>query len=132
MSTAHRHNGNGSEAASASKLLTVDVQPHPRGIPLLRVLGDVDLATAPVLQQAVQEQVAQRQKFVMDMDGVDFLSSAGLAVLVDLRQQMEDQNLKWAVVAARQTVTRPLEITGLLTILPIFDTVPAALDAVTG
>ncbi|ALG09029.1 hypothetical protein AOZ06_20795 [Kibdelosporangium phytohabitans] len=113
-------------------MLTVDVQPHPRGIPLMRVLGDVDLATAPVFQKAVREQLAQRQKFVVDMDGVDFLSSAGLAVLVDLRQQMADQDLKWAVVAARQTVTRPLEITGLLTILPIFDTVPAAVDAVAG
>ncbi|RSM90460.1 anti-sigma factor antagonist [Kibdelosporangium aridum] len=97
----------------------------------MRVLGDVDLATAPVFQRAVQEQVAQRKRFVVDMDGVDFLSSAGLAVLVDLRQQMEEQRLKWAMVAARQTVTRPLEITGLLTILPIFETVPAALDAVT-
>ncbi|ONI89912.1 hypothetical protein ALI144C_03860 [Actinosynnema sp. ALI-1.44] len=96
----------------------------------MRVLGDVDLATAPVFQKAVLDQLAQRQKFVVDMDGVDFLSSAGLAVLVDLRQQMADQNLKWAVVAARQTVTRPLEITGLLTILPIFETVPAAVDAI--
>nr|CTQ97718.1 Anti-sigma F factor antagonist (spoIIAA-2); Anti-sigma B factor antagonist RsbV [Kibdelosporangium sp. MJ126-NF4] len=111
-------------------LLTVDVQPHPRGVPLLRVLGDVDLATAPVFQQAVREQVARRHKFVVDMDGVDFLSSAGLAVLVDLREQMAENNLKWAVVAGRQTVTRPLEITGLLTILPIFDTVPAAMDAI--
>ncbi|MCE7003511.1 STAS domain-containing protein [Kibdelosporangium philippinense] len=121
----------GGGTTQPSKLLTVDVQPHPRGVPLMRVLGDVDLATAPVFQKAVQEQVAQRNKFVVDLDGVDFLSSAGLAVLVDLRQQMEDQKLKWAVVAARQTVTRPLEITGLLTLLPIFGTVPAALDAVT-
>ncbi|MET0132161.1 MAG: STAS domain-containing protein [Kibdelosporangium sp.] len=115
--------------ATPGQLLTVDVQSHPRGVPLVRLLGDVDLATAPVFQRAVQEQVSQRQKFVVDMDGVDFLSSAGLAVLVDVRQQMADQNLKWAVVAARQTVTRPLEITGLLTILPIFGTVSAALDA---
>ncbi len=130
MSTQDPITGGGT--TQPSKLLTVDVQPHPRGIPLMRVLGDVDLATAPVFQRAVQEQVAQRKRFVVDMDGVDFLSSAGLAVLVDLRQQMEDQSLKWAVVAARQTVTRPLEITGLLAVLPIFDTVPAALDAVTG
>ncbi|MBE1469788.1 STAS domain-containing protein [Kibdelosporangium phytohabitans] len=129
MSTSDSHPG---IDAQPGALLTVDVQPHPRGIPLMRVLGDVDLATAPVFQKAVREQLAQRQKFVVDMDGVDFLSSAGLAVLVDLRQQMADQDLKWAVVAARQTVTRPLEITGLLTILPIFDTVPAAVDAVAG
>jgi anti-sigma B factor antagonist len=115
---------------AAGSLLTVDVQAHPVGVPLLRLLGDIDLATAPLFKQAVEKQVEQRQNFVVDMDGVEFLSSAGLAVLVDLRQQMADQNLKWAVVAGRQTVTRPLEITGLLTILPIFDTVPAALDAI--
>ncbi|MBP2325771.1 anti-sigma B factor antagonist [Kibdelosporangium banguiense] len=120
----------GSDDAHPGKLLTVDVQPHPRGIPLVRLLGDVDLATAPLFQRAVEQQVAQRQRFVVDMDGVDFLSSAGLAVLVDVRQQMAEKDLKWAVVAARATVTRPLEITGLLTMLPIFDTVPAALDAV--
>lgn len=99
---------------------------------MLRLRGDVDLATAPLFQRAVEQQVAQRQKFVVDMDGVDFLSSAGLAVLVDLRQQMADQDLGWAVVASRATVTRPLEITGLSTILPIFDSVPAALDAIAG
>jgi anti-sigma B factor antagonist len=113
-------------------LLTVEVQAHPLGVPLIRVLGDVDLATAPAFQQAMQTQVTLRTQFVVDMDGVDFLSSAGLAVLVDLRQQMADQDLKWALVAARHTVTRPLEITGLLTMLPIFPTVPAAMAALTG
>jgi anti-sigma B factor antagonist len=96
---------------------------------MIKVLGDVDLATAPAFQQALRRQAALRQKFVVDMDGVDFLSSAGLAVLVDVRQQMADQDLKWAVVAARHTVTRPLEITGLRAVLPIFTDVPAALAA---
>jgi anti-sigma B factor antagonist len=113
----------------ADNLLTVEVQPHSTGVPLVKVLGDVDLATAPAFQQAMQQQVTLRRKFVVDMDGVNFLSSAGLAVLVDLRQQMVDQDMKWAMVAARHTVTRPLEITGLLAILPIFTDVPAALAA---
>jgi anti-sigma B factor antagonist len=113
----------------ADNLLTVEVQPHSTGVPLVKVLGDVDLATAPAFQQAMQQQATLGQKFVVDMDGVNFLSSAGLAVLVDLRQQLADQDLKWAVVAARHTVTRPLEITGLLAILPIFTDVPAALAA---
>jgi anti-sigma B factor antagonist len=113
-------------------LLTVEVQAHPRGVSVVRVLGDVDLSTAPAFQRAMQEQVALRQKFVVDLEGVDFLSSAGLAVLVDLRKQMAEQDLKWALVAARHTVTRPLEITGLVTILPIFASVPAAMDAVAG
>lgn len=113
----------------ADKLLTFEVRSLSSGVPLVKVLGDIDLATAPAFEHAMQEQVTLRQKFVVDMDGVDFLSSAGLAVLVDLRQRMADQDLKWAMVAARHTVTRPLEITGLLTILPIFTDVPAALAA---
>jgi anti-sigma B factor antagonist len=111
------------------KLLKVEVQAHATGIPLVKVLGDLDLATAPAFQKAMQEQVTNGRTFVVDMDGVDFLSSAGLAVLVDLRQQMADQDLKWAVVAARHTVTRPLEITGLLAVLPIFTDIPAALNS---
>jgi anti-sigma B factor antagonist len=116
----------------SGNLLTVEVRTHPRGVSVVRVLGDVDLSTAPVFQRAMQEQVALRQKFVVDLEGVDFLSSAGLAVLVDLRKQMAEQDLKWALVAARHTVTRPLEITGLVTILPIFTSVRAAMDAVAG
>ena len=100
------------------------------GIPLVKVLGEVDLATAPAFQRAMQQQVTLRQKFVVDMDGVDFLSSAGLAVLADLRKQMADQEIKWAMVAARNTVTRPLEITGLTAILPVFTTVPAAVESI--
>ena len=114
------------------KPLTVEVRTQPGGVPLVRVLGDVDLSTAPAFQRAMQEQVTLRQKFVVDLEGVDFLSSAGLAVLVDTRKQMADQDLKWALVAARHTVTRPLEITGLLTILPVFTSVPAAMDAING
>jgi anti-sigma B factor antagonist len=115
-----------------NNLLTVEVQAHPLGVPLIRVLGDVDLATAPAFQRAMVEQAALRRKFVVDMDGVDFLSSAGLAVLVDLRQRMADQDLKWALVAARHTVTRPLEITGLVALLPIFTDVTTAVDALVG
>jgi anti-sigma B factor antagonist len=113
-------------------LLMVEVGSHPTGVPLVRVTGDLDLATAPDFQKAMQSQVAGGEKFVLDLDSVSFLSSAGLAVLVDLRKQMADHDRKWAVLATRHTVTRPLEITGLLTILPIFTTLPAAVEAVTG
>ncbi|MEV4319998.1 STAS domain-containing protein [Actinocrispum sp. NPDC049592] len=116
----------------ADKLLKVEVHALATGVPVVKVLGDLDLATAPAFKQAMTEQATHGREFVVDMDGVDFLSSAGLAVLVDLRQQMDDQNLKWAVVAARHTVTRPLEITGLHAVLPIFTDIPAALNSLTG
>lgn len=112
------------------RLITVDVVPHPQGIPLVRVTGDVDMATAPVLHRTVQDHLARLQRFVVDLDGVDFLSSAGLAVLVDTQAQAQEHKLAWAAVAARSTVLRPLELTGLLAMLPIYRTVPDAITAI--
>lgn len=113
-------------------LLTVDVQDHPSGVPVVRVHGDVDLATAPAFQEAIQRQVTAGQDFVVDMDGVKFLSSAGLAVLVDASTRTTEKNLRWALVAGHTAVTRPLEITGLTPVLPVFTSVIAALEAISG
>ena len=68
----------------------------------------------------------------VDMDGVKFLSSAGLAVLVDTSTRMTEKNLRWALVAGHTAVTRPLEITGLTPVLPVFTSVLAALEAISG
>lgn len=116
-------------AATPGHLIGVDVVAHPTGVAVVRVTGEVDMATAPVFRQAVDERIAGQESFVVDMDGVDFLSSAGLAVLVDTREKTAQHELKWAVVAARPTVIRPLEITGLLGMLPIHPTVDDALAA---
>lgn len=113
-------------------LLTVDVQDHPSGVPVVSVHGDVDLATAPAFQEAIDRQVTTGQDFVVDMDGVKFLSSAGLAVLVDTSTRMTAKNLRWALVAGHTAVTRPLEITGLTPVLPVFTSVLAALEALSG
>ena len=111
--------------------LTVDVRVDDSGVPVLLVAGEVDMATAPRFGEAVSARVAAGEPFVVDLEGVDFLSSAGLAVLVDAREQTAGHDLRWAVVATRPTVTRPLEITGLLDLLPVHGSLADAVTALT-
>ena len=69
--------------------------------------------------------------FVLDFSRVDFLAAAGLAVLTDTDFRARRDDLAWAlVVANNRPVLRPLEVLGLVDVLPTYDTVPDAVAAV--
>ena len=50
--------------------------------------GRIDTLTAPELEQTVQENASQYDSMIMDMSGVDYISSAGLRVMVYAHQAM--------------------------------------------
>ncbi|MGW0523789.1 STAS domain-containing protein [Crossiella sp. NPDC003009] len=88
--------------------------------------GEVDLLTTPALQQALEQAVAARPPvLVVDLTGVSFLGSVGLAALVQVLPAAE-QGTKIRVVATSLAVVRPLTVTGLTELLPVFATVDQA------
>ncbi|MCO1575165.1 STAS domain-containing protein [Crossiella sp. SN42] len=89
--------------------------------------GEVDLLTTPALQQALEQAVAGHPPvLVVDLTGVSFLGSVGLAALVQILPAAE-QGTKVRVVATSLAVVRPLTVTGLTDLLPVFATVDQAL-----
>ena len=72
----------------------------------LVVSGDMDLATAPVLQRAVEK--LGGRSIALDLSGVAFIDSTGLHLLIDLRRAHGPLRL----VAASSAVDKLLEITG--------------------
>lgn len=80
---------------------------------VLNVGGDVDMLTAPRLDEALNAAVEQKPAtLVVDLTRVDFLASAGLATLAGAMQRCGEQ-IAFKVVATQRAVLRPLEITGL-------------------
>jgi anti-sigma B factor antagonist len=80
------------------------------------VSGDVDLAAAPDLLEQILEagrSCAPGEHVILDLAGVTFIDSSGLALLVDAHRRIaaEDQVLLLGEVPAR--VQRLLELTGL-------------------
>jgi anti-anti-sigma factor len=102
----------------------LDVQSRAQdGFEILSVRGEVDMASAPQLQAAL-EQARQRGKtLVVDMTQVGFLGSAGLSALLIVSKSAPDQ---LRVVASRE-VARPIELTGLDKLLAVYDTLAAAI-----
>lgn len=100
-------------------------------VDLVEVGGRIDSATAPQLEAALQGIIDRgRLHIVVDMQGVEYLSSAGLRVLVGALKQVRRWNrgdLRLAAVPPR--ITEVLELAGLNTVFAIYDTVVEAVGS---
>ena len=52
---------------------------------MVTVSGEIDTLTAPTLARCLTEQLSAAGVVVVDLDGVEFLGSAGLSVLFEAR-----------------------------------------------
>jgi anti-sigma B factor antagonist len=96
---------------------------------ILRAGGEIDMLTAPQLEESVTVALGERPAvLVIDLTGVDFLSSAGIAALVAAQQQA-GEHTRVCVVAAGHVTFRPLELTGIDKELTIYSTLDRALAA---
>lgn len=105
---------------------TVALEPQENGGVVVRVTGALDLALAPKLQQFVDRAARLRPDLlVLDLTGVDFLASVGMAVLVKANREKALPDVR--VVAAERVVLRPLQMTRLTDELAVYPTLAAAL-----
>ncbi|SFI69384.1 anti-anti-sigma factor [Amycolatopsis sacchari] len=94
---------------------------------VLRVTGELDLATAPKVQQKTDAALRERPPvLVIDLTAVTFLASAGMAVLVAAHRQAAPGTAVRVVAASRVTL-RPLQLTKLTAELAVFPTTEQAL-----
>jgi anti-sigma B factor antagonist len=97
-----------------------------------RVTGEVDTLTAPHLDLAMtgaDEETTGVSHVVLDLTAVPFLSSAGLSILVEQHTKCARDGIGFGVVAVQHAVLRAIEITGLDSVIPLHDSLPAALSA---
>jgi len=109
-------------------LATVAVERPADDIAVVRVDGEVDMVTAPALESQVVALLGEKPKvLVIDLTGVRFFSSAGLAVLA-LAHREADDTTQLRVVANDPAVLRPMELTGLTEDLFVRPTLQSAMD----
>jgi anti-sigma B factor antagonist len=75
--------------------------------------GEIDLATVGVLRTEL-DGIGPREVLVLDLRGVSFMDSAGIALLVDQHRRAQNEGFEFRVVAGRgHQVRRFLDMTGL-------------------
>jgi len=104
--------------------LTID-----RKVTVLTVAGTVDLATAQQFEAAAEAAAGSNPRvLIVDLSDVKFLASAGMSILVKTHRRL-GVNARFGVVAYGAATSRPLTLTGLDKIFPIYPTLAAAVNA---
>jgi anti-sigma B factor antagonist len=88
----------------------------------LRVLGELDLLTAPELEAAIGEcHSAQASEVVLDLGELTFVDSTGLRSILIAKQLCESNRCELRLIGAQAQVRRLFELTGLLEMLEVSD-----------
>src|SRR5919112_3331983 len=106
-------------------------RPTPSQI-VIEVGGEVDMLTSPQLRAVVLEQFepsAGTELVVLGMDGVTFLGTSGLAVLIEVREAAHAAGVELRLSCTARPVVRPLTIAGLIPLFDIHPTLDEALAA---
>ena len=56
---------------------------------IIEIVGRLDTTTAPALDKAINEEIGDTKNLVLDVAGMEYISSAGLRVLLGAQKKME-------------------------------------------
>ena len=97
---------------------------------ILDVGGEVDIYTAPQLRGQLIDLVSSgHHHLIVDMEGVGFLDSTGLGVLVGALKRVRTHDGSLRLVCTQEHTLRIFRITGLTKVFPIHSSVREAIEA---
>jgi anti-anti-sigma factor len=84
--------------------------------------GDIDIATAPKLWQSLAQVIdAGHGLVVLDMSGIEFMDSQGIAVIGRAHKRLQARGGAVVIRSPRPQPRRVLEITGLAQMIQVED-----------
>ncbi|TCK24418.1 STAS domain-containing protein [Pseudonocardia endophytica] len=112
-----------------SSALRLDQVEHPTGAVVLHAVGEIDTDTAPELGAEVGVWCDTAPQVLLDLSGVTFLGSAGLSVLLETRDMIEDGTRFQLRCGSSRAVRRALQVTGTMELFDVVDRIPEESDA---
>jgi anti-sigma B factor antagonist len=107
--------------------LTLNVYSGRPGSAVIAVGGEIDVYTAPKLREKLINLVESGSyHLILDMEGVEFLDSTGLGVLVGGLKRVRAHDGWIDLVCTQSRILRIFRITGLSNVFDTYDTVAAA------
>ena len=85
---------------------------------ILEIVGRLDTFTAPALDKTINEDIPDTKNLVLDVKGMEYISSAGLRVLLSAQKKMQKIG-SMKVTGVCEEVMEVFEMTGFADILVI-------------
>ena len=85
---------------------------------IIELKGRLDTTTAPALDKTINEDICDTKHLVLNINGLEYISSAGLRVLLSAQKKMNKIG-SMKVTNVREEVMEVFEMTGFADILTI-------------
>ena len=85
---------------------------------IIEIVGRLDTITAPALDKTINEDIGDTKNLVLDVKAMEYISSAGLRVLLSAQKKMQKVG-SMKVVGVCEEVMDVFEMTGCADILVI-------------
>lgn len=100
------------------------------GVSVVAVKGEIDVYTAPRLRDRITDLVGSgAYRIVVDLEGVEFLDSTGLGVLVGGLKKVRAHGGSLQLVCTQERLLKIFRITGLAKVFAIHDDLDSAIAA---
>ena len=85
---------------------------------IIEIVGRLDTITAPALDKPINEDIGDTKNLVLDVKGMEYISSAGLRVLLAAQKKMQKIGAM-KLIGVCEEVMEVFEMTGFSDILTI-------------
>lgn len=109
----------------------MDIKTHTSGaVTVVALSGKLDTVTAPGFETQICELIASGTvRLVVDLSGIEYISSAGLRGLLVMSKLLKEKQGKACLMGVKGNVRSVFEMSGLLTFFRIEETVETAVAA---
>ena len=97
--------------------MTIEIKKTAEAI-TVEIVGRLDTITAPALDKTINEDLGDAQNLILDVKGMEYISSAGLRVLLSAQKKMQKIG-SMKVINVCSEVMEVFEMTGFADILVI-------------
>jgi anti-sigma B factor antagonist len=81
-------------------------------VPILQLVGELDISSAPALRQQLTELLTSDGDVVVDLSGLTFMDSSGISVLIVAHKRARNQGRKMTLRHPGGPVAKVLAISG--------------------
>ena len=104
-------------------------QKEENGIVSIVIKGRLDADSSPEAEKVVRDALgAQTDRILFDLGQLEYLSSAGLRVLLSAAKEMRRREGKIVLCSLNEFVKEIFEVSGFQSLIPITDTVESGID----
>ena len=97
--------------------MTIEIKRNAE-ITTIELVGRLDTTTAPALDKTINEDIADAKHLVLDLKGLEYISSAGLRVLLGAQKKLQKVG-SMKVVNVCEAIMEVFDMTGFTDILTI-------------